>query len=87
MKDKNSPNEYSLLTIDQLTNEVNKIIDFLENEKNLENHVDSYQNLLKLNHIIEKKFYKNIKDINQQTKEKISKIILKKNAKWNFKDS
>ncbi len=81
MKDKNSPNEYSLLTIDQLTNEVNKIIDFLENEKNLENHVDSYQNLLKLNHIIEKKFYKNIKDINQQTKEKISKIILKKNAK------
>lgn len=81
MKDKNSPNEYSLLTIDQLTNEVNKIIDFLENEKNLENHVDSYQDLLKLNHIIEKKFYKNIKDINQQTKEKISKIILKKNAK------
>lgn len=81
MKDKNSPNEYSLLTIDQLTNEVNKIIDFLENEKNLENHVDSYQNLLKLNHIIEKKFYKNIKDINQQAKEKISKITLKKNAK------
>ncbi len=81
MKDKNSPNEYSLLTIDQLTNEVNKIINFLENEKNLENHVDSYQDLLKLNHIIEKKFYKNIKDINQQTKEKISKIILKKNAK------
>lgn len=81
MKDKNSPNEYNSLSLDELTNEVNKIVDFLENEKNLEKYTDSYQNLLKLNNIIEKKFHKNIKDINHQTKEKISQIILKKNAK------
>jgi len=40
-----------------------------------------YQNLIKLNNIIEKKFKKNIKDINEMTKESISKINLKKNAK------
>ncbi len=39
------------------------------------------KNLLKLNNIIEKKFQKDVKNINEKTKEIISKITSKKNAK------
>ena len=78
MKDKNLPNEYNSLTLDELTKEANRMIEDLENQKDLENSIENYQNLLRLNNIIEKKFQKNIKDINVNTKEKISKIITKK---------
>ena len=81
MKDKNLPNDYNSLSLEELTKEANKMIDDLENQKNLENSIENYQNLLKLNNIIEKKFKKDIKNINEKTKEKILKITLKKNAK------
>ncbi|MBD1173785.1 exonuclease VII small subunit [Pelagibacterales bacterium SAG-MED01] len=77
MKDKNLTNNYSLLSLEELTNEANKMIEYLEGQKDLENSLENYQNLLKLNNIIEKKFQKNIKNINEKTKEKISKITLK----------
>jgi hypothetical protein len=57
------------------------MIEYLENQKNLENSMENYQNLIKLNNIIEKKFQRNIKDINIKTKEKITKIFNKKDAK------
>ena len=78
MKDKNLTNNYDSLSLDELTIEANKMIEDLENQKNLENSLEKYQNLVKLNNIIEKKFQKNIKDINEKTKVKISKIIKKK---------
>ena len=81
MKDKNLPNDYSDLSLEELTNEANKMIEYLENQKNLENSMENYQNLIKLNNIIEKKFQRNIKDINTKTKEKITKIFNKKDAK------
>ena len=82
MKDKNLPNNYNSLSLEELTKEANKMIEILENQKNFENSIDSYNNLLKLNNLIEKKFKKNIKDISRKTKEKISGITLKrKNAK------
>ena len=81
MKDKNLPNDYSLLSLEELTKEANKMIVDLESQKNLENSIENYQNLLKLNNIIEKKFQKNVKNISEKTKENISKIISKKNAK------
>ncbi len=81
MKDKNLPNNYNSLTIEELTNQANKMIEELENQKNLENSIEKYQNLLRLNNIIEKKFQKNIKNINEKTKENILKIRSKKNAK------
>jgi hypothetical protein len=77
MKDKNLTNNYNLLSLEELTNEANKMIEYLEEQKDLENSLENYQNLLKLNNIIEKKFQKNIKNINEKTKEKISKITLK----------
>ena len=81
MKDKNLPNEYNAMSIDELTKEANNMIDELENQKDLENSLDKYQNLIKLNNIIEKKFQRDIKEINEKTKEKISKINQKNNAK------
>ena len=81
MKDKNLPNDYNSLSLEELTTEANKMIEGLENQKDLVNSLDKYQDLIKLNNIIEKKFQKNTKEINEKTKEKISKINKKKNAK------
>ena len=81
MKDKNLPNDYNSLSLEELTEEAIKMIEDLESQKDLENSIENYQNLLKLNNIIEKKFQKDIKNINEKTKEKILKITSKKNAK------
>ena len=81
MKDKNLPNDYNSLSLEELTKEANKMIEDLENQKNLEDSIENYQNLIKLNNIIEKKFQKNFKKIIEKTKEDISKIISKRNEK------
>ena len=81
MKDKNLPNDYNHLSLEELTKEANKMIEDLESQKNLENSIENYQNLLKLNNIIEKKFQKDVKNINEKTKENIVKITSKKNEK------
>ena len=80
MKDKNLPNTYNEMSLEDLTVEANNMIEELENQKDLENSLENYQNLLKLNSIIEKKFQKNVKEISEKTKERISKISSKKNA-------
>ena len=81
MKDKNLPNNYNSLSLEELTDEANKMIEDLENQKNLENSIEKYQDLLKLNNIIEKKFQKSVRKISEKTKENILKINSKKNAK------
>ena len=81
MKDKNFQNDYQSQSLELLTNEANKMIESLESQKDLENSIENYQKLLKLNNIIEKKFKENIKNLNEKTKEKIIKILSKKNAK------
>lgn len=80
MKDKNLPNNYNEMSLEDLTKEAYDMIEELEKQKDLKNSTENYQNLLKLNSIIEKKFQKNIKEISEKTKERISKISLKKNA-------
>ena len=80
MKDKNLPNDYNSLSLEELTKEANKMIEDLESQKDLENSIENYQNLLKLNNIIEKKFQKDVRDINEKTKENIMKITSKKNV-------
>mgnify|MGYP006116012845 CR=1 FL=1 len=81
MKDKNLPNDYNSLSLEELTLEANKMIEDLEGQKDLENSIENYQDLLKLNNIIEKKFQKNVKNISEKTKENILEITSKKNAK------
>jgi len=81
MKDKNIPNDNKHQSLEELTNDANNIIKSLENEKDLQNSIDSYQKLIKLNNTIQKKFQKKSKEINEKTKIKIQDIIKKKNAK------
>ena len=80
MKDKNLPNNYNEMSLEDLTKEANNMIEELEKQKDLENSIENYHNLLKLNSIIEKKFQRNVKEISEKTKERISKISSKKNA-------
>ena len=80
MKEKNLPLDYQHSSLEELTEKANSIIELLENEKNLNNSVDSYQELLKLNNLIEKKFQKNLKFISETTNNKIKEIV-KKNEK------
>ena len=77
MKEKNFPNNNNLESLDELTKEVSQIIENLEKEKNLENSIEDYQKLIKLNKIIEKRFQTNSKNISSETKHKIEKIIKK----------
>ena len=81
MKDKNLPLDNNPKSLEELTKEANNIIESLESEKDLQNSIDSYQQLLKLNITIEKKFHKTSKMINEETKKKINNISSKKNAK------
>ena len=81
MKEKNIPNNYNTLSVDELTNLADNMIEDLENEKDLDVSIEKYQKLLKLNNFIEKKFKDNVKNIKEKTKEKISKIRSRINAK------
>jgi len=81
MKYKNLPPDNNTQSLEELTKEANNIIETLEAEKDLENSIDSYQQLLKLNNIIENKFYKTSRMINEETKNKIHHISSKKTAK------
>ena len=78
MKEKNLLVDNNSKSLEDLTKEINEIIKKLENEKNLENSIDEYQKLIKLNNIIEKKFQKKGKNISQNTKQKINNIIAEK---------
>ena len=78
MKDKNLPHDNISSSLEELTDQANQIIESLENEKDLNNSIESYQQLLKLNKIIEKEFNKNFKLISEETNKKVREIIKKK---------
>ena len=83
MKDKNLPDDIKNKSLNELTELANNIIKNIENENenDLESLMNEYQNLIRLNNLIEKKFRNTSKEISQITKEKISKILKKKNEK------
>ena len=81
MKEKNLPDDINSKSLDELTQEANNIIEQLEKKDDLKTSLDQYQELMRLNNIIEKKFQKKSKEINEDTKEKVKKIINKKDAK------
>ena len=78
MKDKNLPPDNNTSSLEELTDQANQIIELLENEKDLNNSVESYQQLLKLNNVIEKKFHRNFRSISEDTNKKVKEIIKKK---------
>jgi exonuclease VII small subunit len=77
MNNKNLPDDNNSKSLEELTNEANSIIELLENEKDLQNSIENYQKLVKLNNIIEKKFQKKSKEINENTKKKVQEITNK----------
>ena len=81
MKDKNLPNDIQSKSVEELTDLATNIIENLENKKNLDNSVEEYQMLIKLNNLIEKKFKKSSKQISENTKDKIKFILQNKNGK------
>ena len=80
MKDKNLLDDIKNKSLNELTEIANNIIEKLENEKDLEASINDYQQLIKLNNLIEKKFQNTYREISEDTKSKIN-IILKKNEK------
>ena len=78
MKEKNLPDDINSKTLDELTQEANNIIEQLEKKDDLKTSLDQYQELMRLNNIIEKKFQKKSKYINQSTREKINSFSRKK---------
>ena len=83
MKEKNLPEDINSKSLNDLTELAQNIIQKLESEKNLENSINEYQKLIKLNNLIEKKFQNNSKNISNKTKDKIVNILKEKNEKKN----
>ena len=81
MKDKNLPDDIKNKSLDELTELANNIIKNLENKKNLEDSLEEYQKLIKLNIMIEKQFQKLSKELSQSTKDKIENIKNKNEKK------
>ena len=73
MKDKNLLDVIETKSLEELNNMANKLIDNLE-KKSLEDFVQEYQELIKLNNYIEKKFQQETKSISRKTKDKIDQI-------------
>ena len=74
MKDKNLLADIDNKSFEELNNLANEIINNLE-KKSIEDFVIDYQELMKLNSFIEKKFQQEARSISQKTKEKIERII------------
>ena len=81
MNEKILPDDIELKSLSELTDIADRLIQKLENKKNLEESIEDYQYLIKLNNIIEKKFQKDSKNISESTMLKIEELTSKKNEK------
>ena len=81
MNEKILPVDIETKSLNELTDIADRLIQELESKKNLEESIDDYQYLIKLNNIIEKKFQKDSKNISESTKLKIEELTSKKNEK------
>ena len=81
MNEKILPDDIESKSLSELTDIADRLIQKLENKKNMEESIEDYQYLIKLNNIIEKKFQKDSKNISESTKLKIEELTSKKNEK------
>ena len=81
MNEKILPDDIESKSLSGLTDIADCLIQELENKKNLEESIDDYQYLIKLNNLIEQKFQKDSKNISESTKLKIKELTSKKNEK------
>ena len=78
MNEKILPDDIESKSLSELTDIADRLIQELESKKNLEESIDDYQYLIKLNNLIEKKFQKDSKNISEITKLKIKELTSKK---------
>ena len=78
MNEKILPDDIESKSLSELTDIAYRLIQELENKKNLEESIEDYQYLIKLNNLIEKKFQKDSKNISESTKLKIEELSSKK---------
>ena len=78
MNEKILPDDIESKSLSELTDIADRLIQELENKKNLEESIEDYQYLIKLNNLIEKKFQKDSKNISESTKLKIKELTSKK---------
>ena len=78
MNEKILPDDIESKSLSELTDIADRLIQELESKKNLEESIDDYQYLIKLNNLIEKKFQKDSKNISESTKIKIKELTTKK---------
>ena len=81
MNEKILPDDIESKSLSELTDIADRLIQELESKKNLEESMDDYQYLIKLNNLIEKKFQKDSKNISESTNLKIEELTSKKNEK------
>ena len=81
MNEKILPDDIESKSLSELTDIADRLIQELESKKNLEESMDDYQYLIKLNNLIEKKFQKDSKNISESTKLKIEELTSIKNEK------
>ena len=78
MNEKILPDDIESKSLSELTDIADRLIQELESKKNLEESIDDYQYLIKLNNLIEKKFQKDSKNISESTKLKIEELTSEK---------
>ena len=75
MKDKNLLDDIKIKSLTQLTEKAANLVKKLEKQKDLEKSIEEYQKLLTINNLIQKKFQNTSREISDETREKIKKIL------------
>ena len=74
MKFTHIPENIKKKTLEELQKEISESINELEKEEDLNNSIDKYQQLMKLNNFIENKFREKAKSITSKTSDILKKI-------------
>ena len=75
MKDKNLLDDIKIKSLTELTEIAANLVKKLEKQKDLEKSIEEYQKLLTINNLIQKKFQNTSREISNETREKIKKIL------------
>ena len=75
MKDKNLLDDIKIKSLTELTEIAANLVKKLEKQKDLEKSIEEYQNLLTINNLIQKKFQITSREISDETRENIKKIL------------
>ena len=75
MKDKNLLDDIKIKSLTELIEIADNLVKKLEKQKDLEKSIEEYQKLLTINNLIQKKFQNTSREISDETREKIKKIL------------